>query len=128
MESVFDTGVTIGDELLQMVLGQQANVQMKNIVSTIQKEQNRVIRNEKKQLLIVQGAAGSGKTSAALQRIAYLLYRYRDQVTSRADPSFLPQSLVQQLYFYGSSSVGRENMKQMTFQDLLRVGSAKIGV
>lgn len=90
MESVFDTGVTIGDELLQMVLGQQANVQMKNIVSTIQKEQNRVIRNEKKQLLIVQGAAGSGKTSAALQRIAYLLYRYRDQLQAEQILLFPP--------------------------------------
>lgn len=78
--SMFDTGVTIGDTLLQEVLGNNANTQMKSIVSTIQKEQNQIIRNEKSRLLVVQGAAGSGKTSAALQRVAYLLYRYRDTI------------------------------------------------
>lgn len=119
MESVFDTGVTIGDELLQMVLGQQANVQMKNIVSTIQKEQNRVIRNEKKQLLIVQGAAGSGKTSAALQRIAYLLYRYRDQLQAEQILLFSPNPLFSSYISTVLPQLGEENMKQMTFQELL---------
>ncbi len=58
------------------MLGKQADPQMRSIVATIQKEQNRLIRNVGSRLLVVQGAAGSGKTSAALQRVAYLLYRF----------------------------------------------------
>ena len=77
---MFDTGITIGDELLQEVLGNNASTQMKSIVATIQREQNQIIRNEKSKLLIVQGVAGSGKTSAALQRVAYLLYRNRQTI------------------------------------------------
>ena len=82
IKAMFETGVTIGDELLREVLGNNANTQMKTIVATIQKEQNQIIRNEKSKLLIVQGVAGSGKTSAALQRVAYLLYLYRGTITS----------------------------------------------
>ena len=80
--SMFDTGVTIGDELLKEVLGNNASTHMKTIVATIQKEQNALIRNEKSRYLIVQGAAGSGKTSAALQRVAYLLYRHLHDLTA----------------------------------------------
>ncbi|EJV82955.1 hypothetical protein IG3_03013 [Bacillus cereus HuA2-1] len=79
IQSMFDTGVTIGDELLQEALGRNVSEQMKSIVATIQKEQNKIIRNDKSDVLLVQGTAGSGKTSAALQRVAYLLYRYRGQ-------------------------------------------------
>ena len=77
---MFDTGVTIGDQLLQAVLSRTSDAQMKSIVATIQKEQNRIIRNDRTRMLIVQGAAGSGKTSAALQRVAYLLYKYREHL------------------------------------------------
>ncbi|MCI3988189.1 hypothetical protein MMJ63_28210, partial [Bacillus vallismortis] len=64
LKAMFNTVMTIGDEMLQEVLSHQSDTQMKNIVSTIQKEQNQMIRNEKSKFLIVQGAAGSGKTSA----------------------------------------------------------------
>ena len=74
---MFDTGVTIGDELLQRVLGQQSDLKMKGIVATIQREQNQIIRNEGSKLLKVLGPAGSGKTSAALQRVASSLCRER---------------------------------------------------
>ncbi len=77
IKGMFDIGITIGDEMLQEVLGAGASTQMKSIVATIQQEQNAIIRNEKSKVLIVQGVAGSGKTSAALQRVAYLLYRHR---------------------------------------------------
>lgn len=82
LQNVFDTSLTIGDELLQQVLGKGADSQMKSIVATIQKEQNAIIRDDKSRMLIVQGAAGSGKTSAALQRVAYLLYKHRDRITA----------------------------------------------
>ena len=71
---MFDTNETIGDEMLQAVLGEHSDEYMKNIVATIQKEQNDIIRDTKHDLLLVQGVAGSGKTSVALHRIAYLLY------------------------------------------------------
>lgn len=56
---------------------------MKSIISTIQREQNVVIRNEKAKTLLIQGVAGSGKTSIALHRIAFLLYRYKNQISSQ---------------------------------------------
>lgn len=77
---MFDASETIGDALLQEVLSKGANSQMKSIVATIQKEQNAIIRDDRSRMLIVQGAAGSGKTSAALQRVAYLLYKHRQSV------------------------------------------------
>ncbi|MCG2947428.1 UvrD-helicase domain-containing protein, partial [Escherichia coli] len=64
-----------------------------NIVATIQKEQNKIIRHDKGRLLIVHGAAGSGKTSAALQRIAYLLYKYRDHINADQIILFSPNSM-----------------------------------
>ena len=75
---VFDNNINIDDELLQEVLTEEANDKMKNIVNTIQQEQNAIIRNIKDKNLIVQGIAGSGKTSVALHRIAFLLYKIKN--------------------------------------------------
>jgi DNA helicase II / ATP-dependent DNA helicase PcrA len=117
IRSMFDTGVTIGDELLQEVLGRQADGQMKSIVATIQKEQNRIIRNERSRLLIVQGAAGSGKTSAALQRVAYLLYRYRETLRAEQIVLFSPNPLFNSYVSTVLPELGEENMQQTTFQE-----------
>ncbi|KEK22925.1 RNA polymerase recycling motor HelD [Bacillus gaemokensis] len=117
--SMFDTGVTIGDTLLQEVLGNNANTQMKSIVSTIQKEQNQIIRNEKSRLLVVQGAAGSGKTSAALQRVAYLLYRYRDTLHADQIMLFSPNSMFNSYVSTVLPELGEDNMKQTTFQEYI---------
>ncbi|KAA9025692.1 RNA polymerase recycling motor HelD [Niallia endozanthoxylica] len=119
MISMFDTGITIGDELLQEVLGSNATTQMKSIVATIQKEQNRIIRNEKSKLLVVQGVAGSGKTSAALQRVAYLLYRYRETLASENIMLFSPNPLFNSYVSTVLPELGEENMKQTTFQEYL---------
>ena len=82
MEYMLDTDLTIHDEVLQKELNQASSVKMKNIVATIQKEQNAIIRNEEARHLIIQGVAGSGKTSIALHRIAFLLYRFKDTISS----------------------------------------------
>jgi len=119
IRSMFDTGVTIGDELLQEVLGKQASTQMKSIVATIQKEQNRIIRNERSRLLVVQGAAGSGKTSAALQRVAYLLYRYRNTLRADQIVLFSPNPLFNSYISTVLPELGEENMQQTTFQEYL---------
>ncbi|MBL5767825.1 DNA helicase UvrD [Heyndrickxia sporothermodurans] len=115
IESIFDTGVTIGDEMLQEVLGNRADTHMKNIVATIQKEQNKIIRDIKSRLLFVQGAAGSGKTSAALQRIAYLLYRFRDSLHSDQIILFSPNRLFNQYISKVLPELGENNMEQTTF-------------
>lgn len=78
----FDTSVAIQDDVLLEVLGQDETNEMKTITATIQSEQNTIIRDVKSQNILVNGVAGSGKTSAIMQRIAYLLYLYRDTMTS----------------------------------------------
>lgn len=79
---MIDTDLTIHDDVLQRELNQASSDKMRNIVATIQKEQNEIIRNEEARNLIIQGVAGSGKTSIALHRIAFLLYNFKDTITS----------------------------------------------
>jgi DNA helicase II / ATP-dependent DNA helicase PcrA len=124
LQAMFDTGVTIGDEMLQEVLGSQADTKMKSIVATIQKEQNQIIRNEKAKLLIVQGVAGSGKTSAALQRVAYLLYRFRETINSENIMLFSPNTLFNSYVATVLPELGEDNMQQTTFQEYIndRIG------
>lgn len=119
LKAMFDTGITIGDEVLQQVLSNQANPQMKSIVATIQKEQNYIIRNERSKVLYVQGVAGSGKTSAALQRIAYLLYRYRETIQSKNIMLFSPNPMFSQYVATVLPELGEDNMQQETFQHYL---------
>ena len=76
----FESDTKIDDEILKQELGSGGDVQLKNIVRTIQKEQNAIIRNTEDRILAIQGAAGSGKTSVALHRIAYLLYHDRENL------------------------------------------------
>lgn len=121
LDGMFDTGVTIGDELLQEALGNNASTSMKSIVATIQKEQNKIIRNETSKYLIVQGVAGSGKTSAALQRIAYLMYRYREVLSGENMVLFSPNPLFSSYVANVLPELGEENMKQTTFLEYLEV-------
>jgi DNA helicase II / ATP-dependent DNA helicase PcrA len=128
INAMFETGVTIGDEMLQEVLGNNASSQMKSIVATIQAEQNQIIRNERSNLLIVQGVAGSGKTSAALQRVAYLLYRYRDTLKSENIMLFSPNPLFNSYVSTVLPELGEENMQQATFMEYLnkRLGKSAV--
>ncbi|MBT2638037.1 UvrD-helicase domain-containing protein [Bacillus sp. ISL-45] len=119
IKAMFETGVTIGDEMLQEVLGNNADSQMKTIVATIQKEQNQIIRNDSSSLVVVQGVAGSGKTSAAMQRVAYLLYKYRNIITSENIMLFSPNPLFNSYVATVLPELGEENMQQATFQEYL---------
>ncbi len=119
LQSMFDTSLTIGDEILQQVLGKHTDKQMHNIVATIQQEQNQIIRHDRGRLLIVHGAAGSGKTSAAMQRIAYLLYKYRDQLNADQIILFSPNTMFSHYVSNVLPELGEENMKQVTFQGYL---------
>ncbi|MGG7621238.1 RNA polymerase recycling motor HelD [Bacillus coreaensis] len=119
LQSMFDTSLTIGDEILQQVLGKGTDKQMHNIVATIQQEQNRIIRHDQGRLLIVHGAAGSGKTSAAMQRIAYLLYKYRDRLNADQIILFSPNTMFNSYVSNVLPELGEENMQQVTFQEYL---------
>lgn len=120
LKAMFDTGVTIGDELLQQVLGKSAGTQMQSIVATIQQEQNRIIRNDRSRLLVVQGAAGSGKTSVALQRVAYLLYKHRKHLSADRMVLFSPNPMFSSYISSVLPELGEENIRQTTFQDYLQ--------
>lgn len=119
IKSMFDTSLTIGDEILQQVLGKVTDKHMQSIVATIQREQNRIIRHDRGRLLVVQGPAGSGKTSAALQRIAYLLYKYRDRLKADQIILFSPNSMFNSYVSNVLPELGEENMLQVTFQEYL---------
>ncbi|MFC7785250.1 RNA polymerase recycling motor HelD [Rossellomorea sp. GCM10028870] len=119
IESMFDTSLTIGDEILQEVLGKRTDTHMNSIVATIQKKQNQIIRHDYGRLLIVQGAAGSGKTSAALQRIAYLLYKYRGSLKADQIILFSPNAMFNSYVSNVLPELGEENMEQVTFQEYL---------
>ncbi|MFB5190541.1 RNA polymerase recycling motor HelD [Alicyclobacillus fastidiosus] len=120
IEVMFDAAVTIGDELLMQALGRHADAQMKSIVATIQREQNEIIRNDTSSMLIVQGAAGSGKTSAALQRVAYLLYKHRGSLEANQMVLFSPNPMFNSYVSTVLPELGEENMQQTTFQDYLQ--------
>ncbi|WP_151737003.1 RNA polymerase recycling motor HelD [Paenibacillus tengchongensis] len=119
LQHVFDTSLTIGDELLQQVLGKGADAQMKSIVATIQREQNAIIRDDHSRMLIVQGAAGSGKTSAALQRVAYLLYKNRESLRADQMVLFSPNPMFNSYVSTVLPELGEENMQQTTFYEYL---------
>ena len=119
INNMFDTNETVGDEMLQSVLGQQHDEVMQNIVSTIQKEQNDIIRDTYNDLLVVQGVAGSGKTSAILQRIAFLLYHSRSSLQADQIILFSPNRLFSHYISDVLPSLGERNMRQVTLQEFI---------
>ncbi len=115
---VFDNSLNISDEVLQEVLANESNEKMKNVVNTIQLEQNRIIRNLEDNNLIVQGIAGSGKTTVALHRIAFLLYRLKD-LSSNNILIFSPNNIFAEYISDVLPSLGEANTLQTTFNDYL---------
>lgn len=80
LEGFFDSDIDVKDDILQMILSSNAGEKLKDIVMTIQKEQDEIIREERMRVVVVNGVAGSGKTTIALHRVAYLLYNFREQL------------------------------------------------
>ncbi|MBL4930607.1 RNA polymerase recycling motor HelD [Clostridium paridis] len=119
IEYMFDSNLTIDDEILQGMLSKNTDSKMKTIVTTIQREQNRVIRNEEFKNLIVQGPAGSGKTSVALHRIAYLLYKHRDRITPQNIIIFSPNEIFNDYISNVLPDLGEDNMCQTTFKEYM---------
>ncbi|XNW44766.1 RNA polymerase recycling motor HelD [Fructilactobacillus vespulae] len=115
--NMFDTNETVGDEMLQHELSSKSSEQLKNIVATIQREQNDIIRDTKSDLLVVQGVAGSGKTSALLQRIAFLLYHSRTELNAEQIILFSPNLLFSNYIKDVLPSLGERNMRQVTLAE-----------
>jgi DNA helicase-2/ATP-dependent DNA helicase PcrA len=113
----FDSSLKIDDELLQQVLSQNVDERMRTIVTTIQREQNRAIRDETHRVLLVFGPAGSGKTAIALHRAAYLLYRFRDTVRAENIVIFSPNHVLSDYIAGVLPDLGEENILQTTFGD-----------
>ena len=118
LKHIFDNDLNISDSLLQEVLAEESSDKMKNIVNTIQEEQNKVIRNTEDKNLIVEGIAGSGKTSVALHRIALLLYRIPN-LTSSNVVVFTPNKVFSEYISNVLPELGEDNTYDMTFYDLL---------
>lgn len=116
--SVFDSNLNITDEFLQDALASNTSDKLKSIVNTIQKEQNRVIRDTRSDNLIVEGLAGSGKTTVALHRIAYLLYKEKD-LTSSKILIFSPNNVFSEYISGVLPSLGERNTKETTFHEYL---------
>lgn len=111
----FESDMMIDDEILKQELGSNSDVQLKNIVRTIQKEQNAIIRNTKDKILVIQGVAGSGKTSIALHRIAYLLYHDRKNLKSSNILILSPNSVFADYISHILPELGEENIQEMSF-------------
>ena len=119
LKNVFDNSMNISDEVLQETLSQNSSDKMKNIVNTIQKEQNTIIRNITDKHLIVQGIAGSGKTSVALHRIAYLLYRLPSLSSSNV-LIFSPNDIFSQYISNVLPELGEDNTRETTFSEFAK--------
>ena len=118
MEYMIESSLNIGDEILQKELSRNSDDKMKNIVATIQREQNAIIRNEAAKVLIIQGAAGSGKTSIALHRVAFLLYRFKDTLTSKNILIISPNKVFGNYISNVLPELGEENMSEIGFDDI----------
>lgn len=115
---VFDNNLNVDDDVLQEVLSNSSSEKMKNIVNTIQQEQNQIIRNVEDKNLIVQGIAGSGKTSVALHRIAFLLYKI-ENLQSNNVLIFSPNQVFSEYISNVLPELGEDNTMQTTFSDFL---------
>ena len=119
MEFMIESALTVHDDILQKELSSNADDKMKNIVATIQREQNRIIRNEDIRTLIIQGVAGSGKTSIALHRIAYLLYTFRDSISSKDILIISPNKVFSDYISNVLPELGEETVHETSMEQIL---------
>ncbi|WP_288206969.1 UvrD-helicase domain-containing protein [uncultured Parabacteroides sp.] len=119
MEYMLESSLTVHDDILQKELSATTNDKMKNIVATIQHEQNKIIRNEDAQALIIQGVAGSGKTSIALHRIAYLLYAFKGNISSKEILIISPNKVFADYISNVLPELGEETVPETSMEQIL---------
>jgi len=117
---IFDTDMQIIDNILKEMLENKASDKMKNIVNTIQKEQNKVIRKKGVDILVVQGPAGSGKTSVAMHKIAYLLYSEKNRINHSNILIVSPNEIFSNYISNVLPEIGEQNVYQTTFMDFIK--------
>lgn len=119
MEFMIESALTVHDDILQKELSSNVDDKMKNIIATIQREQNQIIRNEDIRTLIIQGVAGSGKTSIALHRIAYLLYTFRDSISSKDILIISPNKVFSDYISNVLPELGEETVPETSMEQIL---------
>jgi DNA helicase-2/ATP-dependent DNA helicase PcrA len=119
MDYMIESSITVHDEILQKELSSNADDKMKNIVATIQREQNRIIRNKDASALIIQGVAGSGKTSIALHRIAYLLYTFKGEISSKDILIISPNKVFADYISNVLPELGEETVPETSMEQIL---------
>ena len=127
LKYIVDSSLKIDDDILQETLSHSTDNKMKNIVSTIQREQNEIIRDNTSDVLIVQGCAGSGKTSIALHRLAYILYAFRDEIKSNEMLVVSPNHVFSDYISNVLPELGETNINEMSFDDMIREELKNIG-
>lgn len=115
---MFDSALDVKDDILQMVLSRNASEKLKDIIMTIQAEQDNIIRQPKNMTVVVNGTAGSGKTTIALHRVAYLLYNYRDTLQDKV-LILGPNSIFMEYIKAVLPSLGEVGVRQMTFAEFV---------
>lgn len=118
MEYMLESALNIGDDVLQKELSRTSDEKMKNIVATIQREQNSIIRNERSEILIIQGVAGSGKTSIALHRVAFLLYRFKENLSSKDILIISPNKVFSDYISNVLPELGEEEIMEMGMEEI----------
>nr|WP_272507297.1 UvrD-helicase domain-containing protein [Clostridium aestuarii] len=116
LEGMFDSAIDVKDEILQMVLSKKAEQKLKDIIMTIQEEQDKLIRQQRNKTIIVDGVAGSGKTTIALHRVAYLLYNYRKILQDKV-LILGPNSIFMEYISTVLPSLGEIGVRQQTFNE-----------
>lgn len=114
---MFDSAIDVKDDILQMVLTQSAGDKLKDIIMTIQEEQDNLIRQPRTKTIVIDGVAGSGKTTIALHRIAYLLYNFRQYLQDKV-MIFGPNNIFIEYISTVLPSLGESGVKQSTFQKM----------
>lgn len=115
---VSEDGEELVDEFLKINLEENMSKKLKDVVNTIQREQNEIIRAYKNKPIIIQGSAGSGKTTVALHRLAYLVYTYGDEMNNRNILVVAPNQLFLDYISDILPNLGVSNVKQSTFEEL----------
>ena len=119
IEQIFDTNLQVVDDILKQMLSGHTTDKMRNIVMTIQKEQNKIIRAMDSDVLLVSGPAGSGKTSVAMHRVAYLLYALKDSLKNSNILVIGPNDIFSNYISNVLPEIGEDNVYQTTFSDFV---------
>lgn len=120
IKEIFDTDMQVIDDILQKMLQENTSSKMKQIVNTIQKDQNKIIRKNDVDILVVSGPAGSGKTSVAMHKIAYLLYTYKDRINNSNVLILSPNDIFSNYISNVLPEIGEDNVYQTTFMDYIK--------